>query len=112
MHRSANVARPWVGAAAGLALSLVVVAGGADGAPVAGQNPTLDDAMKRAEAFGREAVAWFRRTPPTDRVTWGGLGACAVLGLLVLAERSLRLRKNRVTPREFSKRFRERLQDG
>ncbi|WP_435017820.1 MotA/TolQ/ExbB proton channel family protein [Tundrisphaera sp. TA3] len=112
MHRTTNPARSWVRAASGLALVLVVVAGGADGAPAAGQNPTLDLAMKRAEAFGREASAWFRRTPPADRVTWGGLGACAVLGLLVLAERSLRLRSGRVTPREFSKRFRERLQDG
>ncbi len=108
MHRSSVMVR----AAAGLALALVVVAGGADGGPAAGPNPTLDAVQKRAEQAGRQAVAWYRRTPPVDRITWGGLGACATLALLVLAERTLGLRRGRVTPADFLKRFRERLQDG
>ena len=112
MQQTYKLARPWVRAASGLALAFVVVAGGADGAPAAGGSPTIDLIMKRAEGFGRKATAWFRRTPPTDRVIWGGLGACAGLGMLVLAERTLRLRPGRVTPREFARRFRERLQDG
>ena len=100
-----------VRAAAGLALAFVVLAGGADGG-AGGINPTLDAVLKRAEGFGQAATAWYRRTPPVNRVTWGGLGACAVLGLLVLAERTLVLRRGRVTPGGFLKRFRERLQDG
>ena len=105
MHRSSAAAR----AIAGLSLAFVVVAAGADGP--AGGNPTLDAARKRAEQLGGEALAWYRRTPPADRVTWGGLGACGVLGLMVLAERTLALRRRRVTPGGFLKRFRERLQD-
>ena len=110
MKRSSAAGRPLVGVAAWLALGFVVLAGGADGG--AGVNPTLDAALKRAEAFGDQALAWYRRTPPIDRVTWGGLGACAVLGLLVMAERTVVLRRGRITPRGFLKRFRERLQDG
>jgi len=105
MQRSSAMAR----AVAGLSLAFVVVAAGADGG--AGGNPTLDAARRRAEQAGREAAAWYRRTPPAERVTWGGLGACGVLGLLVLAERTLQLRRRRVTPGNFLKRFRERLQD-
>ncbi len=112
MHRSSAVVRPLVRAVLGLALaSVLVVAGGADGG-VAGGNPTLDALQKRAERYGQEAVAWYRRTPPADRVTWGGLGASAILAVLVLTERSWQLRRRRVTPGGFLKRFRERLQDG
>jgi biopolymer transport protein ExbB len=93
--------------AAGLALAFVVLAGGAD-AP----NPTLDAFLKRAEQFGGKAVEWYRQTPPIDRVTWGGLAACAVLAVLVLIGRTFALRRGRVTPGGFLKRFRERLQEG
>jgi len=105
MQRSSAVVR----VVAGLSLAFVVVAAGADGG--AAGNPTLDAARQRAEQVGREAAAWYRRTPPADRVTWGGLGASGLLGLLVLAERTLQLRRRRVTPTDFLKRFRERLQD-
>ena len=110
MERSTVAGRPMARAAAGLALGFVVLACGADGGAAA--NPTLDALMRRGEQFGRMAVEWYRQTPPVDRVTWGGLGACAVLGLLVMAERTLVLRRRRVTPGNFLKRFRERLQDG
>jgi biopolymer transport protein ExbB len=109
MERSSVAGRPMVRAAAGLALVFVAMAAGADG-PAA--NPTLDALLKRGERFGQMAVEWYRQTPPVDRVTWGGLGACGVLGLLVMAERTLALRRRRVTPGNFLKRFRERLQDG
>ena len=112
MKRSSVAGRPTARAAVGLGLAfaLVALAGGADGG--AGGNPTLDAILKRAEGFGQNALAWYRKTPPVDRVTWGGLGACAALGLLVLAERTLVVRRGRVTPGGFLKRFRERLQDG
>lgn len=75
-------------------------------------NPTLDAVQQGAERFANQAVVWYRQTPPVDRITWGGLAGCAVLGLLVLAERLLQLRRGRVTPNDFLRRFRERLQDG
>ena len=109
MERSSVAGRP-MAQAAGLALAFVVLAAGADGAVAA--NPTLDALLRRGERFGQVAVEWYQRTPPVDRVTWGGLGACGVLGLLVMAERMLVLRRRRVTPGGFLKRFRERLQDG
>ena len=110
MERSTVAGRLTARAAAGLALGFVVLAGGADGGAVA--NPTLEALLNRGERFVRVAAEWYRRTPPIDRVTWGGLGASGVLGLLVLAERTLVLRRRRVTPGNFLKRFRERLQDG
>ena len=75
-------------------------------------NPTLDLIQRRVEAFGRQALAWYRQTPPIDRVTWGGLGGCAALGVLALLERLMQLRRGRVAPADFLRRFRERLQDG
>jgi len=104
--------RMMVRGAAGLGLAFVVMAAGAAAEGGAVANPTLDALMKRGEQFAQRAADWYRRTPPIDRVTWGGLGACAVLGLLVMAERTLVLRRRRVTPGGFLKRFRERLQDG
>jgi biopolymer transport protein ExbB len=110
MKRSSVAGRPMVRVATGLALAFVVLAGGADG--VAVPNPTLDVLLKRGEQLGLKAVEWYRQTPPIDRVTWGGLGACTVLAILVLLERTLVLRRRRVTPGGFLKRFRERLQEG
>ncbi len=111
MKRSTLSGRPMVRIAAGIALALVVLAGGADGNG-AGINPTVDALLKRGEQLALRGVEWYRQTPPVDRVTWGGLGACGVLAVLVLFERSWSLRRRRVTPGGFLKRFRERLQDG
>ena len=57
-------------------------------------------------------VAWYIHTPPADRVTWGGMAACAGLGLGVLLERLARLRKHRIVPPEFTARFLDRLHEG
>ena len=110
MKRPNVASRPMLGVVAGLALAVVTVAGGANPAPAA--NPTLDLILKQCQQFGLKALDWYRQTPPVDRVTWGGLGACGVLGFLVLCERSWSLRKRRITPGGFLKRFRERIQDG
>ena len=47
-----------------------------------------------------------------DRITWGGLGACGVLGLLVTLDRSWRVRRRRITPKDFMTRFGARLEEG
>src|SRR5205823_6958299 len=75
--------------AAGLALLVLALAGGAAAEP--STNPTLDLLIRQAERVGRRAAAWYRRTPPSERVTWGGLAACATLGLGVALERMTRL---------------------
>jgi biopolymer transport protein ExbB len=62
--------------------------------------------------LGRDALAWYDRTPPADRITWGGLVACAALGLSVLLERMARLRQRRIVPRDFVARYLDRLQEG
>jgi biopolymer transport protein ExbB len=72
----------------------------------------VDRLIQRAQEMGRLAQDWFVRTPPAERVTWGGLAVCAALALGVLVERSLRLRRNRVMPRAFTDRFLDRLRDG
>ncbi len=116
MHRPFVVVRPLLTIAFGLVVALTALAGPSavaeEVAPVPAANPTLEVVQRRVEQFGRQAVAWYRRTPPVDRVTWGGLGGCAALGLLVLVERTVQLRRGRVTPTDFLRRFRERLQDG
>jgi biopolymer transport protein ExbB len=57
-------------------------------------------------------AAWYRNTPPAERVTWGGMMASAGLALGVLFERLARLQKHRIVPSEFTARFLDRLHDG
>jgi biopolymer transport protein ExbB len=64
------------------------------------------------ERLLEEGRGWYLTTPPTQRICWGGLAACAGLGLAVLAERSLRLRRRRIIPLDFTARFLDRLHDG
>jgi biopolymer transport protein ExbB len=78
--------------------------------------PTLDGvlelAIAQARRMGGQVIAWYRRTPPADRVVWGGMTACAGLGLGVLLERLVRLRKRQIIPPEFTARFLDRLHEG
>ncbi len=59
-----------------------------------------------------ELADWYRRTPAADRVTWGGMTACAGLGILVILERLARLRSRKVVPPDFTARFLDRLHEG
>ncbi len=61
---------------------------------------------------GRRLVRWYVRTEPSDRVTWGGLVGCGVFGLGVLVERSIKLRRRRIVPTDFTERFLDRLHAG
>jgi len=72
----------------------------------------LELLMERARRFGDWFIAWYARTPPADRVTWGGMTACAGLGLLVLLERLVVLRRHKIVPASFTARFLDRLHDG
>jgi biopolymer transport protein ExbB len=76
------------------------------------RDSSIEVAVHYARWIGGRAVAWAGRTPPAERVTWGGLLACAALGLVVILERSVQLRPGRVVPRDFVKRYLERLQEG
>jgi biopolymer transport protein ExbB len=69
-------------------------------------------AIDHARSVGRRLVSWYIHTPPADRVTWGGMTACAGLGLGVLLERLARLRRHRIVPPEFTARFLDRLHEG
>ena len=77
---------------------------------------TADDlpaiALNHARRFGHRFTSWYLRTPPADRVTWGGMMACAGLGLGVLLERLARLRRGKIVPPEFTARFLDRLHEG
>src|SRR5690348_8953419 len=95
------------GVALALALAALVFAGGAEGGTAA--SPDLDWVTVPARRLARRAETWYLRTPPADRITWGGLGACAVLGASVFLERIARLRRGRIVPRDFSMRFLNRL---
>jgi biopolymer transport protein ExbB len=54
-------------------------------------------------------LAWYARTAPADRVVWGGLTACAGLGVWVFLERLVRLRRRSIVPADFTTRFLDRL---
>jgi biopolymer transport protein ExbB len=66
----------------------------------------------RVERIAERVVAWYWRTPPTERVTWGGMIACASLGAFVVLERLVRLRRPKIMPPAFTARFMDRLHDG
>ncbi len=82
-----------------------VLAGPADGDALR----VLTARLERVTAWVK---AWYRRTPPADRVTWGGLAACAGLGIYVILERLVRLRRRKIMPKAFMARFLDRLHAG
>lgn len=103
-------ARTGLAPALSLALLAVVLSGGADGGADAGGE--LEFLAQPARQAWSKVVAWYQKTPPADRVAWGGLTACAGLGTLVLLGRLVRLRAGKIIPRDFQTRFLVRLQDG
>ncbi len=71
------------------------------------------EALKRtAGGLIRSGLRWYLRTPAVERMSWGGLIACAGLGLVVLLERAFRLRRSRIIPADFTARFLDRLYEG
>jgi biopolymer transport protein ExbB len=84
--------------------------GGEAGATLAGEPlEAVAAGLRRAESW---LVAWYRRTPPPERVTWGGMTACAALGVLVLLDRLAGLRRRKIIPADFTARFLDRLHEG
>jgi len=109
MQRMPTANRTWA-RLAGAALAVLIVAGGADGGPAAGIN--LDAVTRQGQRLLKIGLAWYDRTPPAERVTWGGLAACAALGLMVVLGRSWTVRRGKVLPAKFVGRFAERLRAG
>jgi biopolymer transport protein ExbB len=72
----------------------------------------LEFAIAQVRSIGGRLTTWYRRTPPADRVICGGMTACAGLGLVVLWERLVRLRRRTIVPPEFTARFLDRLHEG
>ena len=66
----------------------------------------------RLERVASWVMAWYWRTPPAERVTWGGMAACAGLGLYIILERLVRLRRRKIMPTAFMARFLDRLHAG
>jgi biopolymer transport protein ExbB len=69
----------------------------------------LPPAVRR---IGRWLTLWYGHTPPSERVTWAGMTACVGLGLMVLLERLVRLRRRKIVPARFTARFLDRLHEG
>ena len=72
----------------------------------------LEALEQRAGSLLQTGLRWYRRTPAAERMSWGGLFACAGLGLAVLFERGVRLRRLKVIPADFTARFLDRLYEG
>ena len=102
--------RPLLRRLAAFGLLALVTSGGAAGVP--GGNPIVDKATRIAQALADRAVAWYQRTAPTDRITTGGLAACGLLGSLTFLERLARIRRRKVVPADFLRRYEERLREG
>ncbi len=103
--------RPSVGRRAGLgsvfAFLLVFIAGGADA-----RHPALVWTEHQTIRLVKNGVVLYQKTPADERVTWGGLGACALLGLSVTFNRLFCVRRSRVVPKAYTGRFHERLVSG
>ena len=98
--------RPMTARALGVCL-LVLACCGADGDAGA----TADRLIRLAARAGAKVIAWYDATPPAERIPTGGLAACAVLAALTLLGRTFRLRRRRVIPPDFLKRFKDRMED-
>lgn len=68
--------------------------------------------QRRAAQALAAAWNWHQRTPAGERVVWGGLAACVILGVCVTLERMVGLRIRAVVPRDFTARFLDRLHEG
>jgi len=72
----------------------------------------LEALKQRAGNLFQSGLRWYLRTPAAERMSWGGLFACAGLGLAVLFERAVRLRRWKIIPADFTARFLDRLYEG
>jgi biopolymer transport protein ExbB len=77
-----------------------------------GISAELKGVERQALLLVRAGLEWYRQTPPSDRVCWGGLLACAGLGAGVFIERMVLLKRRRVIPADFTARFLDRLHEG
>lgn len=111
----------WRNLALGLTLALVVLApggvkAGPEGPARTTVRPQASPTWQRIEGWvnqaGRRFVAWYRATPPVERITWGGLAVSALMGLVITLDRSIRLRRSRTIPTAFVERFQRRLSEG
>ncbi len=108
MLRPSLVRHHGLRAAFGLAVLVVVVTcSGADG----NVNPWVERGLQLAKQTGAKIAAWYWATPPAERIPSAGLVACGVLGGLTLLDRMFRLRRRRVMPNDFMKRFKDRMDD-
>ncbi len=115
MRRQTTVKATALRLAAGVGVVLGMLVAGAEaaeGGKGEAGNPTLERVQVQARVLGLRAVAWYRRTPPMERITWGGLAASALLGLGVALERSVRVRRGKIIPAAYVERFQRRLGDG
>ncbi len=87
-------------------------AGHAAKAPAATRGDEVRRLTARLERIAHAVMVWYRRTPPAERVTWGAMIACSLLGVLVILERLLKLRRRKIMPQAFTARFLDRLHDG
>ncbi len=83
-----------------------------DGGMMATAESVLEGALQHGRRIAGKVGTWYFRTPPADRVTWGAMAACAGLGIGVLLERLVRLRRRKIVPPEFTARFLDQLHEG
>jgi biopolymer transport protein ExbB len=74
--------------------------------------PDFQAALRQLGQIVGQGAAWYGRTPPGERMCWGGLLASALLALAVVLERLSRLRRRSIIPAEFTARFLDRLHEG
>lgn len=93
-----------------LVAGLVVVAAGADLAD--GSHPTWEGVWQAGQHMALAALSWYRKTPPVERMSWGGMVLCAAAGASIASDRMLRLQLRRISPKGFSERLVSRIREG
>lgn len=93
-----------------LLAGLIFVAGGADFAD--GARWSWEGAARLAQQVAWRGAAWYRRTLPAERMSWGGLLVCAAYGASIVSGRLLQLRKRLVCPAGFADRLVSRIREG
>lgn len=72
----------------------------------------IDRAPEQAERARTAFLGWYQAAPLWERLCWGGLAACAGIGLLVSLERWLVLGRGRVSGGRFLARFQGMIGEG
>jgi biopolymer transport protein ExbB len=84
----------------------------ASGAAPPGAESAVGQTLRALAPAANRGLAWYRATPPLERMSWGGLAVCGLLVVGIGTVRTWRVRAALICPRRFVDRLREGLRSG